>query len=128
MTYSDVVMEHFWRPRSARVMRDATAVGVGGVPGSGPFVILYLKLSGRHVAEASFQTNGCPPCIAAGSLLASELPGKDLDEACACWTEEALNAALGGVPDHKRHCTALAVEALARATQVARAPGEATRA
>lgn len=122
MSYSDVVMDHFWRPRSARVMRDAHVVGVGGVPGNGPFVILYLKLEGRRVMEASFQTNGCPPCIAAGSLLASEVPGADLRDAHARWTEEAVNAALGGLPIHKRHCSALAAEALRRACEFAEQP------
>lgn len=119
MNYSDVVMDHFWRPRNARVMRDAHVVAAAGSPGSGPFVLLYLKLEGTKVLEASFQTNGCPPCIAAGSLLAAELPGADVCEAQAAWSEAAINAALGGLPEHKRHCSALAAEALTRASEEA---------
>lgn len=115
MSYSDVVMAHFNAPRNNRVVPGADAIGVAGVPGNGPFMVLYLTLEDRRIVEASFQTHGCAPSIAAGSLLATELPGADLQDAARRWSEEAINAALGGLPEHKRHCSALAAEALARA-------------
>lgn len=115
MRYSDVVMSHFWAPHNARVMPDADVIGGSGTPGRGPFMLLYLKLDGAWVLEASFQTNGCPPCIAAGSLLVSELTNTNVLEATARWPEESVAAALGGLPLHKRHCSALAANALAHA-------------
>jgi nitrogen fixation NifU-like protein len=90
-------------------------IGVAGVPAQGPFVVLYLRLEGTAIVDASFQTHGCAPSIAAGSLLCTELPGLSLVEATERWTEVAIHEALGGLPPHKRHCSALASEALLRA-------------
>ena len=53
--------------------------------------------------------------IAAGSFLCTVLPGERLIEAAERWTEVAIHEALGGLPDHKRHCSALAATALLRA-------------
>lgn len=113
--YSALVMDHFYNPRNAYRMDDASVVGHAGKPGGGPFLTLFLKLERDQVTAASFQTFGCAPAIAAGSLLAERLPGSTLPEAVERWTEEAIHEALGGLPDHKRHCSALAAEALASA-------------
>jgi NifU-like protein involved in Fe-S cluster formation len=96
-------------------MERPDAIGVAGVPAQGPFLVLYLRLEGDRIADASFQTHGCAPSIAAGSLLCTELPGQRLADATARWTEVAIHEALGGLPQHKRHCSALAAEALVRA-------------
>ncbi|MCO5164816.1 MAG: iron-sulfur cluster assembly scaffold protein [Planctomycetes bacterium] len=114
------MLEHFWRPKNNHVDPEADVMGVAGVPGNGPFMVLYLRLEGQIVRQASFQTHGCAPSIAAGSLLATELPGVQVLEAPGRWPEEAINAALGDLPFHKRHCSALAAEALARASEAAR--------
>lgn len=115
MSYSDVVLRHFHAPRNHRVMRDADAVGVAGDPHSGPFMVLYLRLDSDTILEAAFQTHGCAPSIAAGSLLATELPGGSLESAVRRWSEVAIREALGGLPPHKQHCSALAAVALSRA-------------
>lgn len=113
--YSPVVMDHFYNPRGAFRMEAPDLVGRAGARNGGPFMTLFLKLEGERIAAASFQTFGCAPAIAAGSLLAEQLPGALLAEATSRWTEEAIHEALGGLPDHKRHCSALAAEALASA-------------
>lgn len=112
--YSQVVMDHFYTPRNAFRMESPDLIGQAGTPGQGPFVVLYLRVEGQRIAGASFQTFGCAPAIAAGSLLCERLPGSTLAAASA-WTEEALNEALGGLPSHKRLCSELAIEALGRA-------------
>ncbi|MCW8141832.1 MAG: iron-sulfur cluster assembly scaffold protein, partial [Planctomycetota bacterium] len=86
-------------------------------PSQGPFLVLYLRLKGDRIAEAAFQTHGCAPSIAAGSLLCEALPGQRPDEACARWTEPAIHDALGGLPPHKRHCSVLAAAALRQAAE-----------
>lgn len=117
MSYSDVLLRHFWQPRNHSVMKDADRVGVAGVPGNGPFMVLYLRLDGDMIADAAFQTHGCPPSIALGSLLATELPGKTLESSGPLTDADALEKAIGGLPPHKRHCSVLAAEALRDATQ-----------
>lgn len=112
MSYSDVVMRHFHAPRNNRVDAGADAIGVAGNPASGPFMVLYLRLDGARITDACFQTHGCAPSIAAGSLLCTELVGTLLATAAAAWTEPAIDQALGGLPPHKAHCARLAAAAL----------------
>mgnify|MGYP001302381999 CR=1 FL=1 len=114
MRYADALLDHFYNPRNAFRMQDPTLVGAAGTPGRGPFLVLYLRVEGERISAASFQTYGCAPAIASGSLLADRLPGSTRAEA-ASWTAEAIAAALGGVPEVKRHCPALAAEALRKA-------------
>jgi nitrogen fixation protein NifU and related proteins len=111
VSYSEQVMCHFWRPHNNRVMANADAVGVAGVPGNGPYMVLYLRLDGDVIAEAAFQTHGCAPSVAAGSLLTARVSGERLEDASR-WTEAAIDEALGGLPPHKAHCAALAASAL----------------
>lgn len=117
MSYSEILMAHFWGPRNNHVMKEPDAVGVAGVPGNGPFLILYLRVDSERIAEACFQTHGCAPSIAAGSLLCTELPGLPVADAAKRWSEDAIEVALGGLPPHKRHCSILAAEALRRAVE-----------
>ncbi|MGE0709150.1 MAG: iron-sulfur cluster assembly scaffold protein [Planctomycetota bacterium] len=113
--YSPEVLDHFHRPRSPGVLADADAVGRAGTPGRGPYLVLYLRTEGERVAAVSFQTYGCPPAIAAGSLLCERVAGGSLEDARA-WADEArIREALGGLPPHKHHCSRLAAEALAAA-------------
>ncbi len=125
MAYADVLMKHFYRPRNNHVMERPDVVAVAGVPQSGPFLVLYLRVADGRVGDASFQTHGCAPSIAAGSLLCTVLPGEHLLEAAERWTEVAIHEALGGLPDHKRHCSALAATALLRAADQLTNPSEA---
>jgi nitrogen fixation NifU-like protein len=109
--YSEIVRDHFFRPRNAYRMEDADAIGVAGQPGNGPFMVLYLKVEVDRIAKASFQTYGCGPAIAAGSLLSERLSGLSLREARA-WRAEKIQTELGGLPPEKRHCAELAANAL----------------
>lgn len=116
MTYSETLMRHFWKPVNNHVMKAPDAVGVAGIPGNGPFMVLYLRLLGGVVVEAAFQTHGCAPSIAAASWLCEKLPGTPIEEAPAAkFSEDGIDSALGGLPPHKRHCAILAAEAVRRA-------------
>lgn len=117
MNYSATVRDHFHNPRNAYRMADPDRVGVAGVPGRGPFMLIFLRLEGEQIAEASFQTYGCPPAIAAASLLAESLCGLSL-EAAEAWADEArIRAGLGGLPAHKHHCARLAAAAVTSALE-----------
>ena len=111
MRYADALLDHFYNPRHAFRMRDPDLVGTAGAPGRGPFLVLYLRVEGDRIFAASFQTYGCAPAIASGSLLAERLPGSTREEA-ARWTAEEIARALGGVPEEKLHCPVLAAQAL----------------
>jgi nitrogen fixation NifU-like protein len=116
--YSDILMDHFFAPRNGGRMEGPDRVGQAGTPGQGPFMVLYLRLDGDRVTEARFQTYGCGPAIAAGSMLTVLVTGRTVAE-CLALTAEELTEALGGVPPEKQHCPALAIQALRAALQVA---------
>jgi len=116
MPYSDIVLEHFHSPRNMRVMERPDAVGVAGEPGRGNFMVIYLRVEGDRIVEASFQTHGCCPSIAAGSLVTEQIAGVEASGALE-WTDTAIDAFLGGLPPHKRHCAALAAFALRQAVE-----------
>jgi NifU-like protein involved in Fe-S cluster formation len=114
--YSDVLMDHFLSPHNSGKLEGADRIGLVGVPGQGPFMIVYLRLDHERVVEARFQTHGCGPTIAAGSLLTEMIRNRPVQE-CLALTAEQLTDALGGVPPDKRHSPALAIAALRAALE-----------
>lgn len=76
--YSEIVLDHFYQPRNCSVLGNPDAIGVAGEPGQGNFMVLYLRVGAGRISEATFQTHGCCPSIAAGSLLTEgDDPGRD---------------------------------------------------
>jgi NifU-like protein involved in Fe-S cluster formation len=63
------------------------------------------------VREARFQTYGCGPSIAASSVATELVRGRQVD-ALGELTPEAVDAALGGLPEDRRHAATLVVDAL----------------
>ena len=61
MQYSEIVLDHFYSPRNAYRMEKPDVVGKAGDPGSGPFMLLFFRVEGDRIAQASFQTYGCGP-------------------------------------------------------------------
>jgi nitrogen fixation NifU-like protein len=92
-------------------MEDADLTGHAGTPGRGAFLILFLKVQDDRIAAAKYQTYGCGPTIAAGSMLTELIVGRTIAECCELTTDDLI-AALDGVPPDKLHCPALAIAAL----------------
>ena len=53
MSYSPMVLDHFYSPRNCYVMANPGAVGVAGEPGRGNFMVIYLRSEGKRIVEAS---------------------------------------------------------------------------
>ncbi|MDX2032957.1 MAG: iron-sulfur cluster assembly scaffold protein [Blastocatellia bacterium] len=109
--YSAKVLEHLEDPRNVGEMNDATARGEATNPVCGDRLHLYLKVEGDRIAAAAFQVQGCPPSIAAGSVLTEMLTGASLDAARALAPRD-VTAALERLPRNKEHCSILAIDAL----------------
>lgn len=109
--YSSQVLEHLDSPRNVGELTDATACGTATNPVCGDLLQLYLKVEDRRITASSFQVQGCPPCIAAASVLTELLNGQTLEIARQLKAKD-VSAALGGLPRNKEHCAVLALDAL----------------
>ena len=109
--YSAGVLDHFHSPRNVGELLQPDCVGTAGEPGRGNYMVVQLKLTENRITGCGFLTFGCPSAIAAGSCLTEMIKNKPVTEALVL-TPELLESALGGLPLGKRHCAALAVQAL----------------
>ena len=109
--YSDIVIDHFERPRNSGTLEDANAVGYMTNPVCGDTLLLMLRVDGDRIVDARWQSDGCAASIAASSLLSELAAGASLEEADAI-TREAIVEALGGLPASKLHASVLAADAL----------------
>jgi NifU-like protein involved in Fe-S cluster formation len=114
MVYSEAVVDHATRPRNVGALPGAHAVGTDGDPMVGNRVQVYLRLEGARVVEARFKAFGCSATIAAASMMTELVSGVSLDAARGL-DAAAIECALGGLPQEKRHCAAVAAGALRRA-------------
>lgn len=111
MPYSKTILDHFGNPRNIGPPSDYQARGTSGKQGGGPFMVLYLGMQESSITSVGFETYGCGPAIAAGSLITEWVKSKSIDQASKM-TSEKLIEMLGGLPLSKRHCADLAVNAL----------------
>ncbi len=114
MPWSDTLRDHFEHPRNAGAMSAPDRVGRASNPVCGDTLVLYLKLSEGRIEHATFQAQGCPAALAAGSITTVLLTGRSMAEA-AQLTDVQVAEALGGLPRAKIHCSVLAQDAVADA-------------
>lgn len=109
--YSATVLDHLDNPRNVGEMAEPSAHGVATNPICGDWLHLYLKIGGERIRAASFQVQGCPPSIAAASVLTEMLGGISL-EAARALTPADVTRALEALPRNKEHCSILAIDGL----------------
>ena len=112
--YSDIVIDHFQRPRNTGPLADANAVGEDRNPVCGDHMKLMLRIENDAIAEARFQTRGCPAAIATSSMATVLLTDMQIDEAAKLKRQDFVDA-VGGLPKAKIHCSVLAAAALKQA-------------
>lgn len=109
--YSDKVMDHFTNPRNVGEIEQADGVGEVGNASCGDIMKIFLKIEDNVIQDVKFKTFGCGAAIATSSMVTEMAIGKTLDEAEKL-TNEAVAAALDGLPANKMHCSNLAADAL----------------
>lgn len=112
--YSEIIKEHFLNPRNVGEIPDADGVGSFGDPECGDYLRVWIKVRDEHIMDIKFRCKGCPAAIACASMMTVLASGKHVDEA-AEMDEEMIDEALGGLPEHKRHCSNLGAGALQEA-------------
>lgn len=114
--FSDIVMDHFHHPRHVGSLESPSGEGWAGTVESGCYMRIQVQLEADRVAQARFATYGCVPAIAAGSFVAEWVSGRRVDEV-ERFTADELIAALGGLPEERRFCADLALDALRAAVK-----------
>jgi len=109
--YSDVLIDHFDQPRNAGELASPDAMGTALGRGEDR-TTFYIRVRGGVIREITFQCVGCPPAIAAASMATVLAKGLPLTDVAAAVTPAALIAALGGVPDNKRHVATVTANAM----------------
>jgi len=109
--YNEKVMDHFMNPRNVGEIENADGVGEVGNPACGDMMRLYLKIENDRVVDAKFRTFGCGAAIASSSMLTEMIKGKTVEEARAI-SNQAVAAALDGLPEVKIHCSVMAEQAV----------------
>ena len=112
--FSDKTIEHFMQPQNVGYMEDADAVGISGEPGCGDSLAIFIKVQDQVIIEISFLVFGCVAAVASSSMTTELAKGKTLEEAAKI-TDTDIVAALGGLPEHKLHCSVLGASALQNA-------------
>lgn len=114
--YTDIVKDHFLHPRNllldeARFKADGRGV-IGNIKcGDEMVVVIQVDKKKNTISDLKWKTYGCASAIASTSVLSELAIGKTLDEAYALSSRDIAKA-LGGLPEHKIHCSVLGDKAL----------------
>ncbi len=115
--YNSKVLEIFKNPKNVGIVKGANGVGKVESSVCGDIIKVYIKVSEDGIIEeAKFKAFGCPASIAAASVAAELIIGKTLEEA-NMETSARIVEVLGGLPEEKAYCPALAEEAIKAALE-----------
>lgn len=112
--YTDTVKDHFLNPRNVweeEESFDADGVGLVGSLACGDQMKVGIKVKDNRIDDLKWQTYGCASAIASTSMMSEMAIGMTLDEAYHL-TPAMITERLGGLPQHKFHCSVLGDKAL----------------
>jgi len=117
--YSEKVKEHFMDPRN--VLEDEAGFGADGrgLTGNvkcGDEMLVVIKVDEQTgtITDCKWRTFGCASAIASTSVLSEMVKGMRLEDAYALSARD-VQKELGGLPEHKVHCSVLGDKALRQA-------------
>ena len=112
--YSDLVLAHFRHPRNLGEIEVPDGVGLVGDPECGDYFKVFIRVEDGRLARVTFKVFGCPAAVATCSMMSEMATGLSVDEAYQLDDLDIMSA-LGGLPEHKQHCSNHAAAALHRA-------------
>jgi len=109
--YSPKVAEHIANPRNAGELDRPS--GVGDVTNEVCLdrIRLTVRIDDEKLVDAKVKASGCPPTIAAASVLTELIIGRSIQELSSLTRKDVIGA-LGHLPPAKSHCAVLAIDAL----------------
>ncbi len=117
--YSDEVKDHFVNPRNLLGDEDPEGFDGKGVVGNikcgdQMMVVINVDPDKEVIKECRWKTYGCASAIASTSMLSEMVKGLTLEKARSLSAKE-ITEALGGLPEHKIHCSVLGDKGLREA-------------
>jgi nitrogen fixation NifU-like protein len=114
--YSPQLAEHIANPRNVGELENPS--GIGDVINEVCLdrIRLTVRIEGDRLSDAKVKASGCPPTLAAASVLTELIIGRYVEEASSLTRNDIANA-LGHLPPAKAHCSALAIDALRAAIE-----------
>ena len=114
--YNSEVLKHFHKPHNYGKIENPDGLGIVGNVVCGDVMWLYLKIGLNKqkeeiIKDIKFETFGCVAAIATSSAITDLAKGKTLAEALEITKDEIIDS-LGDLPEHKKHCSVLANDAL----------------
>jgi nitrogen fixation NifU-like protein len=109
--FSEILLEHFQRPRNAGELAGATAVVEVSNPVCGDVLRLAVIIEDGVVRQARFLCRGCTAAIASGSVLTEKMKGHGV-EALRGMRAKEIAGELGGLPPASFHAAQLAEDAV----------------
>jgi nitrogen fixation protein NifU and related proteins len=114
--YTDKVKDHFMHPRNLLLDDENFQADGRGVIGNikcGDEMVVVIKVDSQKniITDCKWKTYGCASAIASTSVLSELAIGKTLEEAYKLSSHD-IALALGGLPEHKIHCSVLGDKAL----------------
>jgi len=114
--YSDKAKSHFMHPKN--ILEDEKSYkddgkGIVGNMKCGDEMMVAIKVDKKKgvITDCKWKTYGCASAIASTSILSELVKGMSLDEAYHLSPKDIAKE-LGGLPEHKIHCSVLGDKAL----------------
>ena len=116
--YSDTVKDHFTNPQNVLLEDEASfaadARGQTGAIKCGDQMLMLLKIKDDVITDVRWKTYGCASAIASTSMLSQMIKGMKIEDAYKVQPGDLVEK-LGGLPEHKIHCSVLGDKALRNA-------------
>lgn len=114
--YSVQIVDHIANPRNVGELENPS--GAGDVTNEVCLdrIRLTVRIEAERIVDAKVKASGCPPTIAAASVLTELIIGKSFGELQSL-TRKDVEDALGHLPPAKKHCAVLAIDALRTAME-----------
>lgn len=117
--YSERLLARFFNPGYSGDVELPDGLGIEGNITCGDAIHISLKMEDGIIRLARFRTQGCATAIAAADATCELATGLSITAACTLGPS-SLAALLGGVPEERANCAALALEALRTALKQVR--------
>ncbi len=112
--YTETVKDHFMNPRNILEDEESYREDGKGTVGNikcGDQMMMAIKVRDGRIEDCRWKTYGCASAIASTSMLSEVVKGLTLEEAYKL-TPADITRKLGGLPEHKIHCSVLGDKAL----------------